>query len=257
MFDFNFIIFLFSGFLFSFVVLFLVYKWVQSSVIKEARNEADEITKDAQDQFNQEEQERLERSQEIELELWSKVEEAHLNIEEKCTDLDDQIQSRKKLYEEKDKLGRQALMQNENEMRTLSMSLSDSKMKLEQIQKKHIEQQSEYQKELIIKTGLSAEDVLDHRLNSRTVLMNPILRFIYWNMNYHVEHHMFPMVPYHQLPKLYEDMKPYTPAANTSVIDAYREIIPALLRQAKDPSYAISRKLPDGVAPMTEPIAAQ
>ncbi len=161
MFDFNFIFFLFSGFLFSFVVLFLVYKWVQGSVIKEARNEADEITKDAQEQFNQDEQERLERSQEIELELWSKVEEAHLNIEEKCTDLDDQIQSRKKLYEEKDKLGRQALMQNENEMRTLSMGLSDSKMKLEEIQKKHIEQQSEYQKELITKTGLSAEDVLD------------------------------------------------------------------------------------------------
>ncbi len=141
--------------------MFLVYKWVQKSVINEAKNEADEIIKDAQDQFNQEEQERLERSQEIELELWSKVEEAHLNIEEKCTDLDDQIQSRKKLYEEKDKLGRQALMQNENEMRTLSMGLSDSKKQLEEIQKKHIEQQSEYQKELITKTGLSAEDVLD------------------------------------------------------------------------------------------------
>ena len=45
-----------------------------------------------------------------------------------------------------------------------------------------------------------AEDVLDHRLNSRTVYMNPIFRFLYWNMNYHVEHHMFPMVPYHALP---------------------------------------------------------
>ena len=39
-----------------------------------------------------------------------------------------------------------------------------------------------------------AEDVLDHRLNSRTVYMNPFFRFVYWNMNYHVEHHMFPMV---------------------------------------------------------------
>ena len=54
-----------------------------------------------------------------------------------------------------------------------------------------------------------AEDVLDHRLNSRTVYMNPVLRFLYWNMNYHVEHHMFPMVPYHALPKLHEEMKPY------------------------------------------------
>ena len=45
-----------------------------------------------------------------------------------------------------------------------------------------------------------AEDVLDHRLNCRTVFMNPVFRFIYWNMGYHVEHHMFPMVPYHALP---------------------------------------------------------
>ncbi|MCU0786548.1 MAG: fatty acid desaturase, partial [Verrucomicrobia bacterium] len=41
-----------------------------------------------------------------------------------------------------------------------------------------------------------AENVLDHRLNCRTVLMNPINRFLYWNMNYHIEHHMFPLVPY-------------------------------------------------------------
>jgi fatty acid desaturase len=105
--------------------------------------------------------------------------------------------------------------------------------------------------------GGLAEDVLDHRLNSRTVLMNPVLRFLYWNMNYHVEHHMFPMVPYHQLPKLYEEMKPFTPPANTSVIDAYREIIPALIKQIKDPSYYIKRELPDGISPMTQPIAAE
>ncbi|RWE71309.1 MAG: fatty acid desaturase, partial [Mesorhizobium sp.] len=47
-----------------------------------------------------------------------------------------------------------------------------------------------------------ADNVTDHRLNTRTVYMNPISRFIYWNMNYHVEHHMFPMVPYHALPRL-------------------------------------------------------
>ena len=40
-----------------------------------------------------------------------------------------------------------------------------------------------------------AENVLDHRFNCRTVYMNPIHRFLYWNMNYHVEHHMFPLVP--------------------------------------------------------------
>ena len=51
------------------------------------------------------------------------------------------------------------------------------------------------------------EDVYDHRLNTRTVLMNPVFDFLYMNMNYHVEHHMFPMVPYYALPKLHDLIK--------------------------------------------------
>jgi fatty acid desaturase len=49
------------------------------------------------------------------------------------------------------------------------------------------------------------ENVLDHRLNTRTVKMCVVNRFLYWNMNYHVEHHMFPMVPYYRLPDLQGD----------------------------------------------------
>ena len=89
-----------------------------------------------------------------------------------------------------------------------------------------------------------AEDVLDHRLNSRTVHMNPFFRFVYWNMNYHVEHHMFPMVPYHALPKLHEAIKADCPEAYSSTIAAYREILPALLRQLRDPHYFVKRELP-------------
>ena len=57
-----------------------------------------------------------------------------------------------------------------------------------------------------------AENVTDHRLNTRTVYMNPITRFLYWNMNYHLEHHMFPMVPYHRLRDLHEEIKADLPA---------------------------------------------
>jgi fatty acid desaturase len=89
-----------------------------------------------------------------------------------------------------------------------------------------------------------AENVLDHRLNTRTVYLNPIARFIYWNMNYHLEHHMFPMVPYHALPRLHERMKAHSPAAYPSLWAAWREILPALLRQARDPGYFVSRPLP-------------
>ncbi len=58
-----------------------------------------------------------------------------------------------------------------------------------------------------------AENVLDHRLNCRTVYMNPIHRYLYWNMNYHVEHHMFPLVPYHALPRLHAAVKRRLPRA--------------------------------------------
>jgi fatty acid desaturase len=102
-----------------------------------------------------------------------------------------------------------------------------------------------------------AEDVLDHRLNCRTVYMNPIVRFLYWNMNYHVEHHMFPMVPYHALPKLHAEMKADTPKPYTSFWNAYKEIIPVLLRQVKEPTYFIKRELPPTARPYTPPTAPQ
>ena len=92
-------------------------------------------------------------------------------------------------------------------------------------------------------TGL-AEDVLDHRLNCRTVEMNFINRFFYWNMNYHIEHHMFPLVPYHALPELHKEMKDDCPKPYTSIWNAWKEIIPAVLKQAKDPMYFVTRKLP-------------
>ncbi len=94
-------------------------------------------------------------------------------------------------------------------------------------------------------TGL-AEDVLDHRLNSRTVYMNPVFRFLYWNMNYHVEHHMYPMVPFHALPALHEAIKADCPPPYRSTLAAYREIIPALLRQTREPAYSVVRVLPPG-----------
>jgi Na(+)-translocating NADH:ubiquinone oxidoreductase F subunit len=89
-----------------------------------------------------------------------------------------------------------------------------------------------------------AENVLDHRLNCRTVYMNRLNRFLYWNMNYHVEHHMFPLVPYHALPRLHELVKADMPTPYSGLLEAWREIIPAVLRQVKDPGYFVKRKIP-------------
>ena len=89
-----------------------------------------------------------------------------------------------------------------------------------------------------------AENVLDHRLNCRTVYMNPVNRFFYWNMNYHVEHHMFPLVPYHALPRLHALVKSDMPKPYDGLLEAWREIIPAVLRQIQDPAYHVKRALP-------------
>jgi fatty acid desaturase len=88
------------------------------------------------------------------------------------------------------------------------------------------------------------ENVLDHRKNCRTVYMNPVFRFLYWNMNYHIEHHMFPMVPYHALPRLHEAIKADCPPPYEGTVAAYAEIIPAVLRQASEPTWHVVRPLP-------------
>jgi fatty acid desaturase len=79
--------------------------------------------------------------------------------------------------------------------------------------------------------------------------MNPIFRFLYWNMNYHVEHHIFPTIPYHALPKLHEAVKADCPEPYPSTIAAYREIIPTLARQLSDPTYFVRRELPRTARP--------
>lgn len=94
-----------------------------------------------------------------------------------------------------------------------------------------------------------AEDVLDHRLNCRTVYVNPITGFLYWNMNYHTEHHMFPMVPYHALPRLHAIIKDDLPEPYPGMISAYRELLLALWRQRTDPSYYVRRELPRSARP--------
>jgi fatty acid desaturase len=88
-----------------------------------------------------------------------------------------------------------------------------------------------------------AEDVLDHRLNSRTILLPLPARFIYWNMNYHMEHHMFPMVPYHALPKLHEAIKHDCPKAE-GWFQTWKVLLPVMIRQVRDQNYFIHQALP-------------
>ena len=97
------------------------------------------------------------------------------------------------------------------------------------------------------------EDTYDHRENTRTVYVNPVFAFLYVNMQYHTEHHLMPMTPFHALPKLHEAVKDQMPPAYKSLWEAYRELIPALIKQATgDPGYRVMRPIPQDLETETE-----
>jgi len=68
-------------------------------------------------------------------------------------------------------------------------------------------------------------------------------------MNYHVEHHMFPNVPFYALPALHEAIKADCPPAYPSLWAAYIEMVPAVRAQQYDVNHYIRRPLPSGANP--------
>ena len=88
-------------------------------------------------------------------------------------------------------------------------------------------------------------DVADWRRSTRTYLAGPFVRFFYWNMNYHVEHHMFAAVPFYNLPKLRKVLEPDLPIAPYGLLATWREIVNTLRQQKHDPNYHRPLQYPD------------
>ncbi|HLV37546.1 MAG TPA: fatty acid desaturase [Spirillospora sp.] len=91
--------------------------------------------------------------------------------------------------------------------------------------------------------GLS-DNVSDYRLNTRTILINPLLRFLYWHMNYHIEHHMYAAVPCYNLGKLHALIRHDLPHCPRGLVETWREIIAILRRQRADQHYQFVPELP-------------
>ncbi len=92
-------------------------------------------------------------------------------------------------------------------------------------------------------SGLS-DNTPDYRLNCRTIYLNPFLRFVYWHMNYHTEHHMYAAVPCYNLKRLHELIKDDLPYCPNGLVDAWKQIIPILERQKVDSTYSFVPQLP-------------
>lgn len=97
------------------------------------------------------------------------------------------------------------------------------------------------------------QDVYDHRLSTRSMTNSWLSRVLYWNMNYHIEHHLFPTIPFHALPALNEVIKDQLPEPSPSLLGAHIEIVQTILAQRRDPSTHAYHPLPPGTggaAPM-------
>ena len=91
--------------------------------------------------------------------------------------------------------------------------------------------------------GLSS-DVPDFRLNTRTYTCSWLPGFFYWNMQYHVEHHMFPAVPFYNLPRLHEAIKHDLPPAPHGLRATWTELLPIMRRQRAEPGWVYVPPLP-------------
>lgn len=87
-------------------------------------------------------------------------------------------------------------------------------------------------------------DSKDHRLSTHTIILNPILSFYYWHMEYHIEHHMFPMVPSYNLKKLRKEIDKQLPKPFNGLFDFYKKVLPYLIKLAFDLDGYYKAKIP-------------
>ncbi|MDE2701729.1 MAG: fatty acid desaturase [Chloroflexota bacterium] len=83
----------------------------------------------------------------------------------------------------------------------------------------------------------------DFRKCVRTITIPWPLEFIYWHMNWHLEHHMYAGVPCYNLSKLHKAIAHDVPEPRT-LIGAWREMWYIWDRQQEDPSYQFDTPLP-------------
>ena len=88
------------------------------------------------------------------------------------------------------------------------------------------------------------DDVPDFRKCVRSITLDPFSEFLYWRMNWHLEHHMFAGVPCYNLKKLHRAVADDMPEVR-SFLGSWREMRETWHRQKTEPDYQFDTPLPD------------
>lgn len=88
------------------------------------------------------------------------------------------------------------------------------------------------------------DNVDDFRKSTRSMTLNPLAEFLYWRMNWHIEHHMYAGVPCYNLKKLAREIAHDMPEPRT-LLSSWREMCEIWRRQQTDPTYQFDTTLPE------------
>jgi len=72
---------------------------------------------------------------------------------------------------------------------------------------------------------LMLENYHDPYKGARTIKAHPIVDFFLCNENYHIEHHLYPNIPWYNLKKLHEIIKDDLKKQNSNIVFSFREFI--------------------------------
>ncbi|MDG2195514.1 MAG: fatty acid desaturase [SAR324 cluster bacterium] len=86
-------------------------------------------------------------------------------------------------------------------------------------------------------------DVPDFRKGVRTITLDPISEFLYWHMNWHLEHHMFAAVPCYNLSKLHRLMADDMPKPR-AMFGAWKEMRETYRKQLEHPTNEFDTPVP-------------
>jgi fatty acid desaturase len=97
-------------------------------------------------------------------------------------------------------------------------------------------------------------NIPDWRVSAYTMEYGTVLGYLYWHMNYHVEHHTYAAVPFYNLRKLHQAMAHNTAEPPKGWIGGWKRILSIQREQGKNPEFCFVATLPPTAEPahMTE-----